>query len=267
MVYSYYSQMVIGPAGSGKSTYCGTMKSMAETIKRNIIIINLDPASDYVPYKCDIDIRDLITLEDVMEEMKFGPNGGLIYCMEFLIENFDWFENELDEKILPDDYIIFDCPGQIELYTHLQIFKNLIKNLKNKDFGICSVCLLDSTFINSEEKFFSGALMALSTMISLELPHITVLTKCDLVEDKNLLDYFLNYEESFSYIKETNTLDCKIKQLLFDYNLVNFYPLEIQKEETILDILSHCDNSIQYGENLEPNDNDYVQAEERMMGN
>jgi hypothetical protein len=29
-----------------------------------------------------IDIRDLITLEDVMEELDYGPNGGLIYCLE-----------------------------------------------------------------------------------------------------------------------------------------------------------------------------------------
>jgi hypothetical protein len=26
-------------------------------------------------------------LEDVMEELKLGPNGGLVYCMEFLREN------------------------------------------------------------------------------------------------------------------------------------------------------------------------------------
>lgn len=29
--------------------------------------------------------------------------------------------------------------------------------------------------------------MALSTMMSLELPHVTVLSKCDLVEDKRSL--------------------------------------------------------------------------------
>mgnify|MGYP002776780065 CR=1 FL=1 len=31
----------------------------------------------------DIDIRELISLEDVMEELQLGPNGGLIYCMEY----------------------------------------------------------------------------------------------------------------------------------------------------------------------------------------
>ena len=26
------------------------------------------------------------------EEMKFGPNGGLVFSMEFLIENTEWLE-------------------------------------------------------------------------------------------------------------------------------------------------------------------------------
>jgi GPN-loop GTPase len=29
-----------------------------------------------------VDIRDLISVEDVMEELGYGPNGGLVYCME-----------------------------------------------------------------------------------------------------------------------------------------------------------------------------------------
>jgi len=29
------------------------------------------------------DIRDLITLDDVADELKYGPNGGLVYCMEY----------------------------------------------------------------------------------------------------------------------------------------------------------------------------------------
>lgn len=30
-----------------------------------------------------IDIRELISLDDVMEELGMWPNGGLIYCMEY----------------------------------------------------------------------------------------------------------------------------------------------------------------------------------------
>lgn len=30
-----------------------------------------------------VDIRELISLDDVMEELGLGPNGGLMYCMEY----------------------------------------------------------------------------------------------------------------------------------------------------------------------------------------
>ena len=46
-----------------------------------------------------------------MEEFELGPNGGLVYCMEYLLENFSWLENKL--KLLDTQYVIFDCPGQV----------------------------------------------------------------------------------------------------------------------------------------------------------
>ena len=46
-----------------------------------------------------------------MEEFSLGPNGGLIYCMEYLLENFEWLENEI--KNLDSRYLIIDCPGQV----------------------------------------------------------------------------------------------------------------------------------------------------------
>lgn len=64
-------------------------------------IANLDPAAENFEYDpvfgmsrwsgfhysqvsaCFLsDIQDLISLEDVMEELDYGPNGGLVYCME-----------------------------------------------------------------------------------------------------------------------------------------------------------------------------------------
>lgn len=46
--------------------------------------MNLDPAADSesFEYEPSIDIRDLISLEDVMGELGYGPNGGLLYCFE-----------------------------------------------------------------------------------------------------------------------------------------------------------------------------------------
>ena len=44
-----------------------------------------------------------------MEELEYGPNGGLIYCIEYLLGNLDWLEEEIGTE--GDDYILFDCPG------------------------------------------------------------------------------------------------------------------------------------------------------------
>jgi hypothetical protein len=64
------------------------MQDHAATLKRTIKVINLDPAAEKFEYNCDIDIRELITASDVMEKLKFGPNGALIYCMEYIIYLF-----------------------------------------------------------------------------------------------------------------------------------------------------------------------------------
>ena len=49
-------------------------------------------------YQCDIDVKDLIDLNDVMKPqddpdepgLGLGPNGGMLYCLQFLEENIDW---------------------------------------------------------------------------------------------------------------------------------------------------------------------------------
>jgi hypothetical protein len=57
---------------------------MDENLSRGHCMVNLDPANEQMGYPCNIDVRDLITLEDAMEEYKLGPNGSMLYCTEFL---------------------------------------------------------------------------------------------------------------------------------------------------------------------------------------
>ena len=42
-----------------------------------------------------------------------------------------------------DDYIIFDCPGQIELYTHIPVMKQLVQHVLQQDYRVAAVYLLD----------------------------------------------------------------------------------------------------------------------------
>ena len=75
--------------GSGKSTYCYNLQQHCESIGRSVHIVNLDPVAENFKYSVATNIRELISLEDVMEELNLGPNGGLIYCMEHLEENLE----------------------------------------------------------------------------------------------------------------------------------------------------------------------------------
>lgn len=96
---------------------------------------------------------------------------------------------QIDEDC-EDDYVIFDCPGQIELYTHLPIMRQLVEQLERFNFRVCGVFLLDSQFLTDTPKYFSGLLAALSVMVTLEVPHVNLMTKVDLLskQDKEKLE-------------------------------------------------------------------------------
>lgn len=113
----FFGQLVVGPPGSGKTTYCEGIQMFCRQLGRRCEVVNLDFANDELPYSAVIDVRDLVALERVMEECQLGPNGGLVYCMDHLVSNIHWLETkiaELDEST----YLLFDCPGQVGAMRH-----------------------------------------------------------------------------------------------------------------------------------------------------
>eukprot|EP00531_Pseudo-nitzschia_arenysensis_P002367 CAMPEP_0116134328 /NCGR_PEP_ID=MMETSP0329-20121206/10586_1 /TAXON_ID=697910 /ORGANISM="Pseudo-nitzschia arenysensis, Strain B593" /LENGTH=301 /DNA_ID=CAMNT_0003629029 /DNA_START=104 /DNA_END=1009 /DNA_ORIENTATION=- len=282
-----FLQIVMGPAGSGKSTYCQAMQYHAGTLggarKRTIHVANLDPAAEDFGYQLAFDIRDLISVEEVMEELGLGPNGGLVYCMEYLLSNLDWLQEHLDE-FGEDEYLILDCPGQLELYTHIPLMRNLIDRMRMWGYAhtMAAVFLLDATFVADTSKFLSGSLLSLSAMIALELPHTNVLTKCDLLTEEEVDDILEQGSATQMWDREQDRksliapspfgqeddttdqermlerrrrhrqrLTDSIGQLLDDYSMISFVPLNIRNEDSIDALLAVVDASIQYGEDLE----------------
>eukprot|EP01098_Paradermamoeba_levis_P006898 TRINITY_DN285_c0_g1_i1.p1 TRINITY_DN285_c0_g1~~TRINITY_DN285_c0_g1_i1.p1 ORF type:complete len:291 (-),score=74.53 TRINITY_DN285_c0_g1_i1:231-1103(-) len=257
-----HAQLVIGPAGTGKSTYCKTMQTHCETVKRSVHVLNLDPAAENTKYPSSIDIRDLITLEDVMEEFNYGPNGGLIYCMEYLLENVDWLKDELGD--FDDDYLIIDCPGQIELYLHLPVMKEIAQVLQDIGYSVCSCYLIDSHYITDSSKFISAILLSLSSMVQLELPHVNILTKMDLFSrtktiKKSFLEKYLDPDMEHligEMHKDTGAQFYKLNQafrnVIEEWNMVSFLPCDISDSDSLNFLLANIDNAIQYGEDLEP---------------
>ncbi|KAI5868672.1 GPN-loop GTPase [Durotheca rogersii] len=183
---SKFGVMVMGPAGAGKSTFCAALITHLQLNRRSCFYVNLDPAAERFEHAPDLDIRDLVSLADVMEELGLGPNGGLVYCFEFLLENLDFLADAL-EPLTEEYLVLFDMPGQIELYTHVPVLPALVRFLTRAgalDLRLCAAYLLEATFLVDRPKFFAGTLGAMSAMVMLEVPHLNILSKMDLVRDQ-----------------------------------------------------------------------------------
>lgn len=264
-------QIVLGPAGSGKSSYCYFLQQHCEAKGRRVYVVNLDPAAEHFKYTVDLDIRDLITLDDVADATHLGPNGGLVFCMEYLIANIEWLHDELD-TLHEDDYVILDCPGQIELYTHYPVMTKLINQMKLWNFNMCGVYLIDSTFCQDTTKFMSAALTAMSTMVMLEIPHLNVLSKCDLWpewQERQSLDKFsemditsLVEDMRHDAPKRFQQLTQTIATLLEEWNMVSLVPLDPDDEETIEMLLLQIDTAIQFGEDADVQVKEFGEGEE-----
>ncbi|KPM09190.1 hypothetical protein QR98_0077230, partial [Sarcoptes scabiei] len=211
-----HGQLIIGPAGSGKTTYCRYVLEHLQNISnREVILVNLDPDNNpNLSIRYQIDISDLIKLSDVMQKEKLGPNGSFLFCMDFLEKNLEWLQQRIYEeylkakqKILIEKldrrrpYILFDCPGQIELYTNYPVFKNIVAALLNYKYcsqqssssnsktiqtklelRLVTINMVDSHYANDPGKFISVVLNSLLSMLHIESPFINVLSKADLME-------------------------------------------------------------------------------------
>lgn len=300
MAQTIFGQIVVGPPGSGKSTYCKFICENLRQLGRNAKIINLDPANDCLPYKPAINIMDLITVDRVMAEAKCGPNGSMIHCIEKLDENFGWLYDKIvtlleDERKKYEDikkqlkaeggdestdstdggadlfksrpYLLFDCPGQSELYTHHKSMREIIKKLttttttRNKHFDLRLVCmnLCDSFHASDLGKYIGLVMNSLTTMLNLELPHVNVLSKVDKMECNGKtrftrdfycevmdLRYLLETELESPFYEKYRQLTKALVEVIEDNGLVSFIPLNIQQAEDIHAVLQMADRANGY---------------------
>ena len=110
------------------------MHQFLSAIGRKCSVVNLDPANDKTSYPCALDIRELVTLEEIMADEELGPNGGVLYALEELEHNKEWLEEGLKE--LGEDYVLFDCPGQVELFTHHSSLRNIFFRIQKVGYRV-----------------------------------------------------------------------------------------------------------------------------------
>eukprot|EP00042_Codosiga_hollandica_P059277 m.909706 g.909706 ORF g.909706 m.909706 type:complete len:289 (-) comp60108_c0_seq66:4549-5415(-) len=248
-----YAVLVVGPPGSGKSTLCA---GVGQLLGARAVTVNLDPANHTT--NAQIDISALITVDEVMERLGLGPNGALMYCIEFLAQNMDWLHQQM--RACTTKYFIIDCPGQVELYTHHSAFTQIIQVLQRDwKMQVCAVNLVDSHYCAEVSKFISVLLTSLNMMLHLATPHINVLSKIDLVESlgplnfrldmyTDVLDmqYFLDLLDDDPHTSRFRALNKALAELIEEFNLVCFHTLDVSDKDSVGSLLAAIDKSMGY---------------------
>ncbi|XP_024942944.1 GPN-loop GTPase 2 isoform X2 [Cephus cinctus] len=234
------------------------MGKFLEKMGRKVAIVNIDPANENMEYTSTVDISELIKHDEVMTTYGLGPNGALMYCMEFLEKNVDWLISKVLN--LKDHYLIFDCPGQVELYTHHKSVSNIVEKLGQNLIRLCSVHLVDSHHCSDPGKYLSALLLCTSTMLQLGLPHVNILTKLDQMKEfsdrlafnidfyTEVLDlkYLLEKLEEDRFMAKYKKLNEALVSLVEDYSLVSFLPLDISNQALLLQVKNAIDKASGY---------------------
>jgi GTPase SAR1 family protein len=140
---------IIGPAGTGKTTFCKNMSKHFNTLGRRTCIFNLDPGISFGEYH--FSIHNEWPISKVMQEYNLGPNGGMIKCLELCANDPHWLTDKIDGY--NDEIMFIDCPGQIEIYIHDNSMKLIMERFKNSGYNVCCLYLIDSTFIRDSLKY------------------------------------------------------------------------------------------------------------------
>ena len=251
-----FGQLVVGPPGSGKTTYCAGLQQFFSLTGRKLAIINLDPANDNLSYECAVDVRDLVSLEAVQKELNLGPNGGLIYCMEYLEENLDWLQEQLTPLADSNHYFMFDCPGQVELFSLHSGMKRILTTLTDTwHYRLAAVQLIDAHLCSDPAKYMAALILALSTMLHLELPQINALSKFDLAEQYGDLPFsseFYLHAQGLQHLADVVTgavpprfakLTSSLCEVVEDFGLIGFTPLAIEDRESVAHIVALVDKA------------------------
>lgn len=258
-----YGQVVVGPPGAGKSTYCHGMYQLLSAIGRKCAIVNLDPANEHKPYpKCALDIRQLVTSEEVMSQYGLGPNGGLMHALESVDENDTELLDRVHKLAKQGNYLIFDCPGQVELITHNNVLFKMFHKLDKLGVRLCVVSLVDLVYLTSASQYISIVLLSLRAMVQLNLPHVNVISKIDVLHTYGPLLQRLDFytqcqdlallqtqvkQESNSVLGERYVdLTQAIADLVENFGLVSYEVLAMENKRSMISLLSVVDRANGY---------------------
>jgi GPN-loop GTPase len=101
--------------------------------------------------------------------------------------------------------------------------------------NICAVYCADGTYVNEPTKYIATSLTSISTMVQMSVPHLNILTKCDKIQNKELLEMLTSSNsvkeilEDLGHTSEKQFFTSKFKKLnellvgvIDGFSLVNY---------------------------------------------
>lgn len=167
-----YCEIIIGPPGSGKSTYVD--KKIDSIKNRNPYVINLDPGNINTEHY-DYSITEKCTVTEYQKEYLKGPNASTKEILTDFVSNINQFY--YDRLADNECYLLIDLPGQVEFLINGNSLQSLISTFSTKGYSVVIVCLVDLVFFNHSP--LSSYLFTYICVSLLEVPYICVISKCD----------------------------------------------------------------------------------------
>ncbi|KAK3644749.1 hypothetical protein LTR56_009414 [Elasticomyces elasticus] len=255
-----------GPPGAGKSTLTNGLQQFMTAIARPCSVANLDPANDNVPYNPVFDVRDLVSVEEVMELEELGPNGGVLWAMEEVEANFEWLEEKMADC---EETVVLDPPGQPELMQHHTALPRILHRLEKLGYRIVVVQLLDSVVMTRPSLYLSSLLLCVRGMLHLPYPIVNVLTKMDNLATLGgadlpfNLDFYTEVQDleqllTALALEQNSTganteasqrwerLNSALIELVTDFGLVGFETLAVEDKQSMASLLQAIDRASGY---------------------
>ncbi|KAF1317273.1 Gpn-loop gtpase 1, partial [Globisporangium splendens] len=196
------TMLVIGMAGSGKTTLMQRIATYGlENGMRNYIV-NLDPAVRKTGYTANIDIRDTVDYKQVMTEYGLGPNGAIMTSLNLFATRFDQVIDLIGKRskdleyvasVLCAFYAVVDTPGQIEAFTWSASGQIITESLAST-FPSVIVYVVDTPRTASPNTFMSNMLYACSILYKLRLPFVIAFNKIDVLRHDFAQEWMTDFE-------------------------------------------------------------------------
>eukprot|EP00727_Mastigamoeba_balamuthi_P007358 m51a1_g3242 putative early embryo development protein qqt2 (333) ;mRNA; r:128847-130279 len=181
--------LMIGMAGSGKTTLMQRLNSHLCEHKTGLYCINLDPAVPQCPFAANIDIRDTVKYKEVMSQYNLGPNGAIMTSLNLFATRFDQVLGFLDKRASELSYVLVDTPGQIEAFTW-SASGTIITEALSSSFATVVVYVVDvPRSVANPATFMANMLYACSVMYRTRLPLVLALTKTDVMSADTILTW------------------------------------------------------------------------------